>query len=115
MAWEAPSDDNPVWCAATQNRPDVPTAESVSCTTQDPKGNPAVAAAATPLALLQPVSMTTTGPATAGAATETSLSQPESSLDFKKFTSQNDLGQFLLVHYKIRTPKDLTSCETCHR
>jgi hypothetical protein len=25
------------------------------------------------------------------------------------------LGHFLLDHYKIRTPKDLASCEVCHR
>jgi hypothetical protein len=34
---------------------------------------------------------------------------------YKKFTSQDDLGHFLQDHYKIRTPKDLTSCEVCHR
>jgi hypothetical protein len=34
---------------------------------------------------------------------------------YKKFTSQDELGHFLLNHYKIRTPKDLTSCEVCHR
>ena len=33
----------------------------------------------------------------------------------QKFTSQEDLGHFLVDHYKIRTPKDLTSCEVCHR
>jgi hypothetical protein len=34
---------------------------------------------------------------------------------FKKFTSQEDLGHFLVDRYKIRTPKELTSCEVCHR
>jgi len=34
---------------------------------------------------------------------------------YKKFTSQDELGRFLVDHYKIRTPKDLTSCEVCHR
>jgi hypothetical protein len=33
----------------------------------------------------------------------------------RKFTSQDELGHFLLDHYKIRTPKDLASCEVCHR
>jgi hypothetical protein len=33
----------------------------------------------------------------------------------QKFTSQEDMGKFLVVHYNIRTPKDLTSCEVCHR
>ena len=34
---------------------------------------------------------------------------------YQKFTSQDELGHFLVDHYKIRTPKDLTSCEVCHR
>jgi hypothetical protein len=34
---------------------------------------------------------------------------------YEKFTSQADLGHFLERHYKIRTPKELTSCEVCHR
>ena len=34
---------------------------------------------------------------------------------YREFTSQDELGHFLLDHYKIRTPKDLTSCEVCHR
>jgi len=34
---------------------------------------------------------------------------------FEKFTSQDELGHFLVEHYKIRTPKELTSCEVCHR
>jgi hypothetical protein len=34
---------------------------------------------------------------------------------YRKFTSQDELGHFLLDHYKIRNPKDLTSCEVCHR
>ena len=29
--------------------------------------------------------------------------------------SVDELGHFLVNHYKIRTPKDLTSCEVCHR
>jgi hypothetical protein len=34
---------------------------------------------------------------------------------FQKFTSQDEMGQFLVEQYKIRTPEDLTSCEVCHR
>jgi hypothetical protein len=34
---------------------------------------------------------------------------------YKKFTSQDELGHFLLAQYKIRTPRELTSCEICHR
>jgi hypothetical protein len=36
-------------------------------------------------------------------------------LHYTKFTSQEALGQFLLEHYGIRTPRELTSCEVCHR
>jgi hypothetical protein len=36
-------------------------------------------------------------------------------VSYRKFTSQDQLGRFLVDHYKIRTPKDLTSCEVCHR
>jgi hypothetical protein len=36
-------------------------------------------------------------------------------VNYQKFTSQDELGHFLVDHYKIRTPKDLTSCEVCHR
>ena len=109
MDWQSPAMDHPVWCTAVENRPDVPTAQSVSCTTKDPTGNPAVQAAMTPLALLRPVSLTT------GSSTDAAPSPPAATLEIHEFTSQNDLGQFLLVHYKIRTPKDLTSCEVCHR
>jgi hypothetical protein len=34
---------------------------------------------------------------------------------YQKFTSQDELGRFLVVHYKIRTPNELSSCEVCHR
>jgi hypothetical protein len=35
--------------------------------------------------------------------------------EYKKFTSQDELGRFLVQHYKIRTPNELSSCEVCHR
>ena len=33
----------------------------------------------------------------------------------KYWRSVDELGHFLVDRYKIRTPKDLTSCEVCHR
>jgi hypothetical protein len=36
-------------------------------------------------------------------------------LHYTKFTSQAALGQFLVQHYDIRNPRELTSCEVCHR
>jgi len=82
-----------VWCAVggkgDEKMSGVPTALGVSCTTKDP----AVEIASLNLA---------------GGGMLPSAS-------YKKFTSQDELGHFLLNHYKIRTPKDLTSCEVCHR
>jgi hypothetical protein len=105
MAWEGPSEDRPVWCAAA-DKADAPTAESVSCATRDPKSE----AALTSPALLEPASLT--GESTAASK---SANSSAAALEVQKFTSQEDLGKFLEVHYKIRTPKDLTSCEVCHR
>jgi hypothetical protein len=34
---------------------------------------------------------------------------------YQKFTSQIDLGHFLMQQYHIRTANELSSCETCHR
>jgi len=36
-------------------------------------------------------------------------------VSYTKFTSQRDLGNFLIDHYKIRKPNELSSCEVCHR
>jgi hypothetical protein len=66
----------------------VPTAESLSCVTKEP------------------------------AVEVASLDLPDGALPlakYQKFTSQDEMGHFLVDHYKIRTPKDLTSCEVCHR
>ena len=104
MAWEEPSEDRPVWCTAVDDRYGVPTAQSLSCTTTDPASNMGAAAASQPLALLRPAALTTVAGTGQSAA-----------LTYQKFTSQDEMGHYLLVHYKIRTPKDLTSCEVCHR
>jgi hypothetical protein len=34
---------------------------------------------------------------------------------YTKFTSQEELGKYLIQQYHIRRPDELTSCETCHR
>jgi hypothetical protein len=101
MDWKKPSSDRPVWCAAAPNQAGVPTADSVSCTTQDP---------------------TRTGPEEAllempvgqGSGVTTAAKVPAMPA-YQKFTSQDALGQYLLVHYKIKSPRLITSCETCHR
>jgi hypothetical protein len=105
MDWQAPADDHPVWCAAADNKPGVPTAQSVSCTRSDPSSaGPEVASLRLP---------TLSEKSLAGDVAVASI--PVASPTYRKFTSQEDLGLFLADHYKIRTPKDLTSCEVCHR
>jgi hypothetical protein len=107
-AWEKPGEDRPVWCAAggrgDEEMSGVPTALGVNCTTKDP------ALGGVELAWLQtpPVA----GPGSAG---ELAAAVLPAAPAYKKFASQDELGHFLVDHYKIRTPKDLTSCEVCHR
>ncbi|HEX8712606.1 MAG TPA: cytochrome c3 family protein [Terracidiphilus sp.] len=101
MDWKTPSNDHPVWCAAAPSKTDVPTAQSVSCVTQDPtRTGPEEALLEMP------------GQAAAGAAPAANAATAPA---YQKFTSQDALGQFLLVHYKIKSPRLITSCETCHR
>jgi ferredoxin len=91
MAWEKPATDHPVWCAVN-GKTGVPTAETVDCTAKDPANAPAAHAG------FEPVSLSLAPAPT-----------------YQKFTSQQDMGLFLVDHYKVRTPKDLASCEVCHR
>ncbi|MGA3262479.1 MAG: cytochrome c3 family protein [Terracidiphilus sp.] len=102
-AWEPLAGDRPLWCAAGDDKPGVPTARSVSCVTKDPaQGDVEVAALDLP---------SVGGGGTASTEGHGALPLPK----YEKFTSQDELGRFLADRYKIRTPKDLTSCEVCHR
>ena len=104
MAWEAPADDRPVWCAVKGVQPGTPTAQAVSCTTKDPSGEgPQIAALQMPNA-----------PA-GGQASDAPAAMVPAALHYEKFTSQDQLGHFLLKQYHIRTPNELSSCEVCHR
>ena len=104
MAWEAPSEDRPVWCAVGEAKTGKPTAQSVNCVSRDPnEAGPEVAA----------LNLPSTG--AKGLVSDVSAATLPASLQYTKFTSQMDLGHFLEKNYKIRTPKDLTSCEVCHR
>jgi hypothetical protein len=109
MVWEKPSSDKPVWCAAANEASGVPTAQSVSCATSDPASEPQVASLNAPA--LVPTAALVSDAGTGMAALNAGQSAPQ----YQKFTSQDELGHFLVDHYKIRTPKDLTSCEVCHR
>jgi Cytochrome c7 and related cytochrome c len=104
MAWEAPAEERPVWCSVADVKSGVPTAQSVNCVTKDPgNAGPEVAALELPR----------TG--ARGLASDISAAQIPAATHYQKFTSQDELGRFLVQHYKIRTPKELSSCEVCHR
>jgi Cytochrome c7 and related cytochrome c len=103
MAWAGPSSTKPVWCASTGQG--GPTANSVACTTTDPnKGG-------SELAELQG------GPAgtASGAVSDVPAGGVVIPASYQKFTSQIELGKYLTAQYHIRTPNELSSCETCHR
>jgi hypothetical protein len=78
--------------------------------TKDPAANPQTLAELTPPALLK------TAAQTSDAGSGMMMATGESTaLEYKKFTSQMELGHFLEKNYHIRTPRELTSCEVCHR
>ena len=103
MVWEGPSEDKPVWCAAN-DKAGVPTAQSVSCTMKEQSGTGSEVA-----------SLNISGLGAKGLAGDVASAVPQVAPNYQKFTSQEGLGHFLEAHYKIRPPKDLTSCEVCHR
>jgi hypothetical protein len=118
MAWAGPTSNKPVWCASTSKS--GPTSGDVSCTTTDPgpAQNPELAQAdgARPLDQSKPQSGTDLQPHP--------LTEPGSVSDvpvvtmpasYQKFTSQTDLGHYLMDQYHIRSANELSSCETCHR
>jgi len=104
MAWEAPAEERPVWCAVGEAKAGVPTARSVNCTTKDPTG-----------AGIQMAALQMPNAAAGKTATDAPTGTIPASLHFEKFTSQDQLGHFLLKQYHIRTPNELSSCEVCHR
>jgi hypothetical protein len=107
MAWAGPSNDKPVWCASTGKGGSSgasPTAQSVSCTTTDPSGK------GPEVAMMQ-------SPAEAHGTTASDVPPLGIALpaSYTKFTDQMELGKYLTAQYHIRTPNELSSCETCHR
>ena len=107
MAWEAPNEDHPVWCSVN-DKAGAATAQQVDCVTKDPSG------AGPQMAALQEGSPTSSPEAKAPTGDVKSSMVPLPA-NYEKFTSQDQLGHFLLKRYKIRTPYELTSCEVCHR
>ena len=110
MAWKGASEMHPVWCAATDVKSGTPTAESVSCTTTNP--TPGGGSEEASLHLIPAANALVSDAAVSDAQGGTLGAQPVS---YTKFTSQEALGGFLAQHYKIRTPRELSSCEVCHR
>jgi Cytochrome c7 and related cytochrome c len=106
MAWESPSSEKPVWCSVSEEKSGKPTAQSVDCQTSEP-GKTEVASLDLN-ALKLPGMRGLSAQAGAGAMLPTPVA-------YTKFTSQRDLGNFLIDHYKIRKPNELSSCEVCHR
>jgi ferredoxin len=107
MAWASPSKDKPVWCATSGAVTGTPTAQTVSCTISNPEIKNAQ------LAQLEngPMSGKETGPM--GSVSD--APKLPAQLSYTKFTNQEALGKYLTAQYHIRTPKDLASCEVCHR
>ena len=50
-----------------------------------------------------------------GPVADTGAAKLPGSPAYRKFTSQDELGHFLLNSYKIKNPRQLSSCDTCHR
>jgi Cytochrome c7 and related cytochrome c len=120
MAWSGPSSRRPVWCASTNQ--DGTTAQGVTCTSTDPSGKAGAELAALQLTPPPPTSqgvrpqagtsMLPGHPATGTISDASPVILPGS---YQKFTSQMELGRYLTAQYHIRTPNELSSCETCHR
>jgi len=105
MAWKDPSATEPVWCSTTGAKDGVPTAQTVDCTTVDPSQAGAQTASINMLPAVFEGNMNAGGGAPASPG----------GVNYVKFTNQDALGHFLLKQYRIRTPQELSSCETCHR
>ena len=105
MAWEEPSSQKPVWCGSAGLKDGVPTAQTVSCTTTDPAQAGAQVAS---------LGMPPTGLHGQATSDGPGMVLP-ANLQYVKLTDQESLGKFLTQQYHIRTPQELSSCETCHR
>jgi hypothetical protein len=135
MAWAGPSTDKPVWCAATQDtvRTGVPTAQGVSCVTKEPGklelsmlqtggasssiGQESGTQPSLNRGMAGPQSGTNLEPNAQNAQGKTVSDMPQTLLpaQYTKFTSQTDLGKWLVDKYHIRSANELSSCEVCHR
>jgi hypothetical protein len=100
-----------VWCGIKSQMAGVKSADQVDCVTKEPTGSGMATLAA--LQMPNPHGMEPGEGGTATDAGGNTMKIPANS--YKKFTSQDELGHFLESQYHIRTPYELSSCETCHR
>ena len=87
MAWEAPAEDRPVWCAVGDEKAGMPTAQSVNCVTKDPSSGGTGRVASLRTAGARRAS------GLAGDVAGGCSCRRRSS--YQKFTSQDELGHFL--------------------
>ncbi len=142
MAWSGPTNLRPVWCKAVDNvskHSGIPTAQTVSCVSAPPRegagmaaGNPNQASLNMPalpggmhgqlasdssqtMQLGAQATGAPTGMIPGNAPALMDVAARLQSAKYVKFTSQAALGGYLIQHYNIRTPRELSSCEVCHR
>ncbi len=84
----------------------TPTAQDVTCTQTNP--SPVRRGQVASLHML-PVGLH------GQAASDAAACAVPAVLNYQKFTSQDEMGKFLEGQYHIRTPRELSSCEVCHR
>ena len=94
MAWEAPAEERPVWCAVGGD--EGRRADGAERELRD-EGSGGSGAAGGVAAAAAEARRSGRGHAVAGGR--------DGRLSYKKFTSQDELGHFLLQQYKIRTPE----------
>jgi hypothetical protein len=104
MSWKGPSETTPVWCSSTVKG--GPTSQNVTCTTTNP-GGPEIAQLG--------LEGAPTGPGQTVTSTPSPLAGVPIPASYQRFTSQEELGKYLIEQYHIRRPDELSSCETCHR
>ena len=114
MAWAGPTSEKPVYCAAAATS--GPTAQGVSCTTVKPSAM-LLSQVDKPAGLGKEQSGTNLEPHPRTGEGQTYSDMPQIAMpaSYTTFTSQIDLGHYLMQQYHIRTANELSSCEVCHR
>ena len=110
MAWEGPSSQKPVWCGSHGREEwHADRADGELHDGEPSRGGRTDGVAGHAAARCR--NHMRTSRAADGAAGTTGAGN----CAILKFTNQEALGKFLLKQYHIRTPHELSRCETCHR